>query len=123
MKELNEALVPFIKDSENYPLTFLYEDDEFLVVSGEDSGDRKYISIGVRWRKTRNEGENKPNPHGFPLSRNTKCWLIMQDSLALCLLEYIKDKVSSDKREKVCNDIKALQKKINEKKEKNEKIT
>lgn len=97
MDELGGALVPFIKDSKNHKLALLYKCDYFLIVSGEDKDYPNRISIGVRWRKSRNEDANKPNPLGFPLTRNTiKCWFIMPDDLALCLLNHIKDKSSED---------------------------
>ena len=103
MNELGGALVPFIKDSKNYPLTLLYSCDDFLIVSGEDRDYSGYMSIGIRWRKSRNENDNKSNPLGFPLTRGTiKCWFIMPEDLALCLLVCIKDKAlgNNDKLDK-----------------------
>lgn len=97
MDELGGALVPFLKDSKNYPLALLYKCDYFLIVSGEDKDYPNRISIGIRWRKSRNEEDNKLNPLGFPLTRNMiKCWFIMPNDLALCLLNYIKDKGSEN---------------------------
>lgn len=92
MNDLLGAIVPFIKNSEKYPLSLLYNSDDFLIVSGEDRDYEGYRSIGIRWRKSRNESDEKQNPLGFPLTRGTiKCWFIMPEDLALCLLNHIKD--------------------------------
>ena len=57
MNDLHGAIVPFIKDSKDYPLTLLYNSDDFLIASGEDEADKnkKCRSIGVRWHRSRNE--------------------------------------------------------------------
>ena len=84
------ATTPFLRDSKAYPLTLLYENDGFKIASGEDKDYTKRISIGIRWHRSRNESNQ--NPLGFPLTRGTiKCWFIMPDDLALCLLNHIKD--------------------------------
>lgn len=75
MNDLHGAIVPFIKDSKDYPLILLYNSDDFLIASGEDEACKGHRSIGVRWHRSRNEG-NKQNPLGFPLTRGTiKCCL------------------------------------------------
>ena len=90
MSDLHGAIVPFLKDSKDYKPTLLYKSTYFLIASGEDKDYTGYRSIGVRWRKSRNESNQ--NPLGFPLTRGTiKCWFIMPNDLALCLLNHIKD--------------------------------
>lgn len=92
MNDLHGAIVPFLKDSKDYKPILLYESTYFLITSGEDKDYPNRRSIGVRWRKSRNESDSKPNPLGFPLTRGTiKCWFIMPEDLALCLLNHIKD--------------------------------
>lgn len=92
MSDFLNATIPFIKDSKDYPLILLYNSDDFLIASGEDEACKGYRSIGVRWRKSRNESDSNQNPLGFPLTRGiNKCWLMIPNDLALCLLNHIKD--------------------------------
>ncbi len=92
MNDLHGAIVPFLKDSKDYKPILLYESTYFLIASGEDKDYPNRRSIGVRWRKSRNESDSNQNPLGFPLTRGTiKCWFIMPEDLALCLLNHIKD--------------------------------
>lgn len=92
MNDLHGAIVPFLKDSKDYKPTLLYKSTYFLIASGEDKDYPNRRSIGVCWRKSRNESDSKPNPLGFPLTRGAhKCWFIMPNDLALCLLNHIKD--------------------------------
>lgn len=103
------AIAPFLKDSKDYKPTLLYKSTYFLIASGEDKDYAGYRSIGVRWRKSRNESDSKPNPLGFPLTRGThKCWFIMPDDLALCLLNHIKDSnecINKDETNKAIQDL------------------
>ena len=50
MSNFLNATIPFIKDSKDYPLTLLYNSDDFLIASGKDGADKnkKCRSIGVR---------------------------------------------------------------------------
>lgn len=105
----NSAITPFIKDSKDYPLTLLYENDGFKIACGEDKDYTGYLSIGIRWHRSRNESTSSQNPLGFPLTRGVnKCWFIMPQDLALCLLNHIKDSsacVNKDATNRVIQEI------------------
>ena len=107
------ATTPFLKDGKDYPLTLLYENDGFRIACGEDKDYAGHISIGVRWRKSRNESDDKQNPLGFPLTCGTiKCWFIMPDDLTLCLLNHIKDSSECVNKDETNKAIKELTKQI-----------
>lgn len=113
MSNLLGVTIPFIKDSKDYKPTLLYNSDDFLIVSGEDEAYKGYISIGVRWHRSRNEEPNKQNPLGFPLTRGTiKCWFIMPEDLALCLLNHIKDSSECVNKDETNKAIQELTKQI-----------
>lgn len=113
MSDFLDATIPFIKDSKDYPLTLLYNSDDFLIASGKDGADKnkKCRSIGVRWHRSRSEG-NKQNPLGFPNVRGFGCWFIIPNDLALCLLNHIKDLNECVNKDETNKAIKELTEKI-----------
>lgn len=105
--------VPFLQaqDKPKYDFEVLYKDKYFLIVQGEDKDFKDRLSVGIRWSKSRNEVEDKPNLLGFPLTRNTiKCWMIVPDDFAISLLTHAKSKQANPKCEVEVNLIdKAIQ--------------
>lgn len=103
MIDAGGAKVPFIQNEDNpkYPFIVLCDDDSFLIAQGVDRDfDPNILSIGVRWRKSRNEETNKSNPLGSPLARGAaKCWLMLPDDIAVCVLSYVKDKTPNSNRQ------------------------
>lgn len=103
MIDASGAKVPFIQNESNpkYPFIVLCDDDGFLIAQGVDRDfDPNILSVGVRWRRSRSEETNKPNPLGFPLARGTaKCWLMLPDDIAVCVLSYLKDKTPNSNRQ------------------------
>lgn len=84
------ALIPFL-DNGNFEV--IYENDCFLMACGNVKGDGNLISIGVRWRVSTIRNKNLD---GFPITQNfKKCWLIIPNDLAICLLTNIKDREQS----------------------------
>lgn len=95
MIDLGGATTPFLEKDSQYPLQVIYEDDGFLIASGKDKDYTQYMSIGIRWRRSRSEEPNKQNPTGFPSARGRGCWCIIPNDLAICLLTNIKDRTQS----------------------------
>ena len=108
MSNLLVATTPFLKDSKDYPLTLLYNSDDFLIASGEGKDYTGYRSICIRWHRSRSESTSNQNPLGFPHVRGSGCWFIMPEDLALCLLNHIKDSsecVNTDETNKAIQEI------------------
>ena len=96
MIDSGKATIPFLDKDSKYPFQVIYENDDFLIASGEDKDYTQYMSIGIRWRRSRSEEPNKQNPIGFPNVRGLGCWCMIPNDLAICLLTNIKDRAQSD---------------------------
>lgn len=90
-----ECKIPFLEDK----FTELYENDGFAIASGEDKDYQGRISVGVRWKRSRSEPDNKLEFVGFPTTRGKGCWFILPDDIALCLLSFVLGKDKSKDKE------------------------
>lgn len=90
------AIIPFLEKDSQYPFQVIYDNDGFLIASGEDRDWLGRMSIGIRWRRSRSEEPNKQNPLGFPNVRGFGCWCMIPDDLTICLLTNIKDRTQSN---------------------------
>lgn len=95
MIDSGKAIIPFLDKDSKYPFQVIYENDDFLIASGEDKDYTQYMSIGIRWRRSRSEEPNKQNPTGFPSVRGLGCWCMIPNDLAICILTNIKDRTQS----------------------------
>lgn len=107
MSNYVECKIPFLEDK----FKELYANDEFAIASGEDKDNQGHISVGVRWKRSRDELDSKANFVGFPATRGKGCWLILPDDIALCLLSFVLGKDKS-KDEEIVKTIQELTQKM-----------
>lgn len=103
MSNYVECKIPFLEDK----FKELYENDDFAIASGEVRNYQGRISVGVRWKRSENEPDNKPEFIGFPSTRGYGCWLILPDDIALCLLSFVLGK-DKNKDKDIAETIQAL---------------